>query len=63
MSLLYLTRGDRLPSDAATQLYDLQWEHPNPPFLSDVLVVDPNRGLVWSLSDRETVVPPAGRDN
>ena len=48
MALLYLTRGDRFPADAATQLYELQWEHPNPPFLSDVLVVDPDRGRVWS---------------
>ena len=52
MALLYLTRGDRFPADAATQLYELQCEHPSPPFLSDVLVVDPDGGLVWSLADR-----------
>jgi hypothetical protein len=62
-ALLYLTRGDRLPSDAATQLYELQWEHPNPPFLSDVLVVDSDRGIVWSLAERKAMVPPAWRDN
>ena len=63
MALLYLTRGDRFPIDAATQLYELQWEHPNPPFLSDVLVVDPDRGRVWFLSERPAAPPRVGAEN
>ena len=64
MALLYLTRGEQLPTDAATQLYELQWEHPSLPFLSDVLVVDPDRGLVWSLAEpHPTASPRVWADN